>query len=163
LYARSKGEAAAGMHAAARSHGLRFSWGRIFLPYGPFDAPHRLVPSVIDALLEGTHAHCSPGRQVRDFVHVADVARALIDLAQSDADGPVDIGTGIGCSVHDAAEMIARQIGRQDLLRFDLPGPFGEPDRLVASPSRPAVLQHARSLEIGFAQTIAWHRARIAA
>ena len=164
LYAQSKAAAASGMAAAARAHRAEFAWGRIFLPYGPFDAPHRFVPSVIDALLAGHIAHCSPGRQIRDFVHVADAGRALIDLLGSQVQGPADIGTGIGTSVRDAAEQIAAHIGTPDLLRFDRPAPEDESEKLVAAPHELLELGwRPRFLQDGLAQTVAWHRARIAA
>jgi nucleoside-diphosphate-sugar epimerase len=164
LYARSKANAAARMHAGARTHHADFAWGRIFLPYGPHDAPHRLVPTVIREVLAGRVAHCSPGAQVRDFVYIADVAGALIDLLQADIDGPVDIGTGTGSSVRQAAEAIGRQIGKPELLRFDLPAPKGEPDRSVASVDDVRRTgRNPRTLDVGIAQTIAWHRSRMAA
>ncbi|HME82037.1 MAG TPA: NAD(P)-dependent oxidoreductase [Candidatus Eremiobacteraceae bacterium] len=162
LYAESKAQAAQAMSAHARSRERRFAWGRIFVPYGPFDAAFRLVPSLIDALLGGRVARCSPGTQVRDFVHVADVANAFVRLLESERDGPVDIGTGRGVSVHGAAQEIGRQIGRPDLLRFDGPEPTGsEPRVLVAQPAELQALGwRARHIETGFAETIAWHRTR---
>jgi len=164
LYARSKADAAAWMRASAREHRAGFAWGRIFLPYGPHDAPHRLVPSVISEVLAGRVAHCSPGAQVRDFVYVADVAGALIDLLQADIEGPVDVGTGIGFSVRQAAQRIARQIGKPDSIRFDLPAPKGEPERSIASlDDVRRTGRNPRPLEVGLAQTIAWHRSRMAA
>jgi nucleoside-diphosphate-sugar epimerase len=165
LYAQSKIAAAAAMSAHAGSRGRRFAWGRIFLPYGPYDAPHRLVPSVIDALLAGRTAHCSPGQQVRDFVHVRDVAAALVTLLRGERDGPVDIGTGQGSTIRHVAEEIARQLNRPELVRFDgAPPEASEPASLIADARALRALGWLpRTLETGLAETIAWHRARTAA
>jgi len=165
LYAQSKIAAAAAMSAHAGSRGRRFAWGRIFLPYGPHDAPHRLVPSVIDALLADRTAHCSPGEQLRDFVHVSDVASALVTLLRSERDGPVDVGMGNGSTIRNVAQEIARLMDRPELVRFDGASPdASEPASLIADESALRALGwHARTLEIGLAQTIAWHRARTVA
>ena len=165
LYAQSKIAAAAAMSAHAGSRGRRFAWGRIFLPYGPHDAPHRLVPSVIDALLAGRTAHCSPGEQVRDFVHVSDVATALVTLLRDERDGPVDIGTGQGSTIRHVAEAIARQLNRPELVRFDgAPPDASEPASLIADARALRALGWLpRTLETGLAETIAWHRARTVA
>jgi len=161
LYAASKIEAAAAIQAEAQARSGQFAWGRIFLPYGPHDGAHRLVPSVIDALLAGRTAQCSVGTQIRDFIHVDDVAAAFVALLDADIEGPVDIGTGRGLTVREAVQEIGRLVGREDLLRFDGPAPAGEPESLVARPGQLLALGwRARPVETGFAQTIEWRRTR---
>ena len=164
LYATCKAALADVVSAYARSDGWPFAWGRIYWPYGPGGAPHRLVPYVIEHLLAGELARCSPGVQTRDFVHVADVASGLMALLESSATGPVDIGTGEGTRVRTLVESIARLIGRQDLVRFDgATPPAGEPDIVVASPAALRALGwHPRPLSEGLAETIAWYRERMA-
>jgi nucleoside-diphosphate-sugar epimerase len=165
LYAECKIEAVESMRSLAHASGGSFAWGRIFLPYGPHDAPHRLVPSVIGALLAGRTAHCSPGDQIRDFIHVRDVADALVDLMRGEREGPHDVGTGIGSTVRHVAESIGGLTGRPDLLTFDGPPVGGdEPHSLVAGSDLAATFgRHARTLETGLRETIAWHRSRVAA
>jgi len=165
LYAECKVEAVESMRSLAHASRGSFAWGRIFLPYGPHDAPHRLVPSVIAALLAGRTAHCSPGDQIRDFIHVRDVADALVDLVGGEREGPYDIGTGTGSTVRHVAESIGRLTGRSDLLAFDGP-PAGadEPQTLVAGSDLAAAFgRQARTLETGLRETVAWHRSRVAA
>ena len=67
--------------------GLSSAWGRIFFLYGPHESPHRLVAGVIQKLLRGESALCSHGRQIRDFLHVQDVADAFVALLNSDVRG----------------------------------------------------------------------------
>ena len=47
------------------------------------------------------------GEQTRDFVHVYDVADANILLAESDATGVYNVGTGVEYSVNQIADMIS--------------------------------------------------------
>ena len=51
------------------------------------------------------------GEQVRDFMHVDDVAGALSALLASSVVGPVDIASGHGTPVRELVTEIARQIG----------------------------------------------------
>jgi nucleoside-diphosphate-sugar epimerase len=64
-------------------HGLSIAWGRIFSPFGPDEHSDRLVPSVVQNLLLGREARCSHGRQVRNFLHVAEVGDAFAALLDS--------------------------------------------------------------------------------
>ncbi len=63
-------------YAAARQ--LSVAWPRVFFLYGPHEHPQRLVSSVVRALLRGEPAPCSHGRQIRDYMHVQDVADGLV-------------------------------------------------------------------------------------
>ena len=71
----------------AAGQGLSAAWGRVFFLYGPNEHPQRLVSSVIRSLLEGEPAPCSHGRQIRDYLHVQDVADGLVALLDSDVAG----------------------------------------------------------------------------
>lgn len=64
---------------------LEFLWGRIFFPYGPGEPEGRLFPSVIRALQHDEAVKCSHGQQMRDFIHVDDVASALVYLLTTQA------------------------------------------------------------------------------
>jgi nucleoside-diphosphate-sugar epimerase len=84
--------------------------------FGPHDSPLRLVPSLVRALSAGQAATCHAGGHVRDFLHVADVADALVALLRSDVTGPVNIGSGSPLRIGDIARHIAETLGRPDLL-----------------------------------------------
>lgn len=98
--------------------GTSSAWGRIFFLYGPHENPDRLVSSVIRALLTGREAPCSPGTQWRDFLHVADVARAFVELLSGDATGPVNIASGQPVAVKDLIHMIGDRLGCRELIKL---------------------------------------------
>jgi len=54
---------------------------RIYIPVGTFDAPGKLIDSVIRALLKGESIDLSPCTQKRDFLGVDDIADAYLKLA----------------------------------------------------------------------------------
>ncbi len=147
--------------------GLSAAWARVFYLYGPFEPPSRLVPSVILSLLKGARAACTDGRQLRDFLHVEDVASALAIILDSSVEGSVNIGSEEPVSIRAIVEIIARQLdasGRVD---------FGA--RQPAPTDAPVVIADVRrlrdevgwtprfSLNDGLATTIDWWRARLAA
>jgi nucleoside-diphosphate-sugar epimerase len=136
------------------------AWGRIFFLYGPYENPDRLVPYVILALLNGRKAFCTNGRQIRDFMHVSDVASAFVALLDSDVNGPVNIASGQAVEVKEIMEMIALKIKKPELLQLGaLPFPENEPLILKADVQR---LQKEVgwiprfSLDKGLDNTIQW-------
>lgn len=148
---------------ARRTGRLSVAWPRIFYVYGPHEAPGRLVPAVIRGLLGGQRTATTAGEQIRDYIHVEDVASALWTIACSAASGPVNVATGHAVSVREIVETIGRVLEREDLLDIGgLPYRADEPPVVRADASRLRALDWApsRTLEQGLVQTIDWWRAR---
>lgn len=162
LYGISKDATRALSEAFAAAVGIELSWGRIFYLYGPGEPKTRLVPFVAQALLEGKTAAVGDGVQVRDFLHVDDVAEALVALLDSHVEGPVNIGSGRGVKVREVIELIARSAGRPDLVCFGArPPQVGEPPTLIADVGRlerEVGFQPRISLRAGIEETVAWWR-----
>ncbi len=151
--------------AYAREVGLSFAWGRVFLLYGPGEDERRLLPQVATALLAGREARTSDGSQVRDLMHVDDVARGFVALLESAVEGPVNVASGEAVALARAIELIGLAAGRPELLRIGaLARRDGEPERLVANTRRlrEEVGFHGEvGLEQGIADTVAWWRGRV--
>lgn len=130
LYGVAKDATRRVLEAYATIAGLSWSWGRIFLLHGPDEDPRRFVSSVIDALADGRVAEMSHGAQVRDFLHVEDVAGALVAMHRSSVEGAVNLGSGVGVTLLGVAEAIRDQLGGE--LR---------PGARAAAPDDPAVLR----------------------
>jgi nucleoside-diphosphate-sugar epimerase len=159
-----KAKAACGQAVIAETD-LSTAWGRIFLLYGPHEHPKRLVSSVIRSLLNGEEAACSHGNQVRDILHVRDVAGAFVDLLDSHVMGAVNIGSGQPVALREVVETIARQIGKPELLKLGaLEAPANDPPLLVPTVDRlhrEVRFQPHYSLEAGLQDTIEWWRANL--
>jgi nucleoside-diphosphate-sugar epimerase len=110
-YGQAKVDAHRRISAACAGAGGICSWGRIFIPYGPGDHPQRLVPSLID-VCRGRRPRfaISPG-DVRDFIHVDDVATSMLCLLQHGVSGAVNIATGIPSTIASVAMCVARACG----------------------------------------------------
>jgi nucleoside-diphosphate-sugar epimerase len=148
--------------AFAAQEGISAAWGRVFFLYGPGEYKERLVPSVVRALLEGREAHCTHGKQVRDFLHVEDVARAFVSILASDVTGAVNIGSGEPLALRELMMTVAKAVGREDLVRLGArPVPPDEPPILTAQVDRLTNETEWRprySLGEGIETTVAWWR-----
>ena len=148
--------------AYARSRGLSSAWGRIFFLYGPYEHPDRLVSSVIRSLLAGEEARVSHGRQLRDYLYVADVADALITLLRHDVQGAVNIGGGQPIALKELVLTAARLIGREDLVRLGaIPAAATDTPLVVADVTRLSEdvgWTPRTTLTDGLRETIEWWR-----
>jgi nucleoside-diphosphate-sugar epimerase len=164
-YAASKIELKCWLDEFAGTHGLSSAWGRLFFQYGPGEPRQRLVASVIVALLEGHEALCTHGRQIRSFLHVADVGAAFAALLDSDVRGAVNVGSGERISIAELLERLARQMGRPDLLKLGArAAPPGEPAVLLPDIGRLRDEVRFRpkwTLDAGLADAVRWWREAI--
>jgi len=132
------------------AEGLRHTSLRYFNVVGSgypeiFDvSPHNLFPLVFDALVAGdtpkifgSDYPTPDGTNVRDYVHVSDIALAHVAAAKRlDAGEPIDaaynLGSGSGLSVKQIMDAMARVTG----IAFEpelAPRRPGDPPRIVAS------------------------------
>jgi nucleoside-diphosphate-sugar epimerase len=152
------------LHAMAqeivRGTATSLAWGRIFFLYGPRENPQRLAPSVILSLLRREPARCSHGRQIRDYMHVQDVADGLVALLDSKVEGAVNVSSGAATTIRELVLTIGSILGRSELLQLgaiparsnDAPLVIGVNARLVGETG----WNPKFDLESGLRQTIAW-------
>ena len=166
-YAAAKIALQKSLAAFSATEHLSAAWGRIFFQYGPYEHPERLVPSVIGSLLMKQEAQCTHGRQIRSFLHVADVGAAFASLLDSEVQGPVNIGSDERISLAELVGRIALEIGRTDLVRLGARNaPANEPPLLVPDIRRlrdEVRWRPSFTLGAGISDTIAWWRAQLSA
>jgi UDP-glucose 4-epimerase len=135
---------------AGRAHGVRHTSLRYFNVVGSgspdlYDtSPHNLFPLVFEALLAGRTPHINgtdyptpDGTAVRDYLHVADLARAHVVAAQKVlADDPLEpvynLGSGVGVSVRQIMDAVREVTGIEFEPELHDRRP-GDPARIVAS------------------------------
>jgi nucleoside-diphosphate-sugar epimerase len=162
LYGTCKAALSTVLNAASPALGIECAWARVFWLYGPHEPANRLVSSVITALLAGQRVEVTAGTQRRDYMHVGDVAAALVALLDSGVTGAVNIGSGVAVPVHSIFDALGRQLGRPDLLgvgarqeaRSELPLVLADVRRLT----REVGFSPRHDLETGLQHTIAWWR-----
>ena len=112
------------MSTAARIN-LSAAHLRFFNVYGPGEAKHRLLPSLVTSLRNKRRAALSPGMQIRDFVYVDDVCAAIVQVMErllintAATQDVFNVCTGVGHSVAQFAQTVAAGMGYSaDLLDF---------------------------------------------
>lgn len=143
------------LEAYAQRTGLSLVWPRPFFLYGPGEHERRLVANVINALLDGEPALTTEGRQIRDYLHVRDVAAGIVAALNSDVSGPLDICSGEATTVREIVQEIARQIGREDLLRLGARATADDEAPVVLGDPRPAQARLGWSRTLGLADGLA--------
>ena len=128
--------------AYRRQYGCDFISAQPTNLYGPFDNFDLESSHVLPALMRKAHEAklagvetmtvWGSGTPLREFLHVDDLADALVFLAQTYSDEAfVNIGTGDEVSIADLARHVADAVGFQGDLIFDASRPDGTPRKLV--------------------------------
>jgi nucleoside-diphosphate-sugar epimerase len=137
LYGTAKASLAGILAAAAAPLGLSISWGHVFFLYGPQEKSGRLLPDVIDSVRAGQRVATTNGTQARDFMHVEDVAAALVALLASPVTGPVNIATGTSTRLRDIIHLAATAAGNPGLIDYGArPRQPGEPELMTVATDR---------------------------
>jgi GDP-L-fucose synthase len=91
----------------------------------------RFVEAKADGL--GVVTVYGSGKPVRDFIYAGDVAELVpffLDNYPKDV-GPVNLSTGIGTSIAELAELIAKAVGFDGKIHFDLSKPDGQMTKIL--------------------------------
>jgi UDP-glucose 4-epimerase len=126
------------MSAYTASYGLRCAVMRLTNVYGPgMQAKDSIVARLMRAIRLGqTFEIYGDGRQVRDYVHAADVTAAVrLGLAHEGWAGPMVIGAGRSLSVVDVVEAVRSVTGAPLEVRHG-PARPGEMPAVIVDPSR---------------------------
>ena len=114
-YGASKQAAEAYVGALQRFHGIDHAVLRLGNVYGPRQSPHGeagVVAIFSERLLHGRPVVAyGDGTPTRDYVHVADVARAFVMLADTPAAGTFNLGWGREVSVLQVLDGLQRAAG----------------------------------------------------
>jgi nucleoside-diphosphate-sugar epimerase len=148
----------------AATANLSSAWGRVFFLYGPHEHPQRLVSSIILSLLRGEPAKSSHGRQIRDYMHVQDVADGLVAVLDSELRGTVNVSSGRATQIRDIVLTLGGLLGRTELIQLGaLPARANDAPMVVGDNGRIAAelgWQPRFELETGLAHTVDWWRSR---
>ncbi len=136
---------------------------RTMVTYGPGQKSYKIIPTVVEALLQHQPARLGSGKRLIDWVYVDDVVDAYVRTAMH---GPlnttVELGSGTLVSIRDCTSMIGDLLGRSHLLEFD-PARDRHHEEVMAADTRPAQTllgwRATTPLEEGLQKTIAGYKA----
>ena len=159
LYAACKVAVQTVLFQLCQSHSAVCTWARLFNTFGTGEPATRLLPSIVRALASGGTFSAGSGVQVRDYLHVEDIASALALCLEGGLPGAVNICSGRGIRLADLMACAATACGGAERVNlgakpdrtWDPPLLVGDPGRLLGagwSPRDPLTLipDYARSL-----------------
>jgi dTDP-6-deoxy-L-talose 4-dehydrogenase (NAD+) len=146
-YARAKHELRLALGERAQLAGTRLTWARVFQPYGFGEPVARICSAVARRLTAGEPVTLDTPNAVRDWIHVDDVATALLRLVEGRVDNVINVGTGVGRTVEQIALTIAGLVGRPELVAVG-PAIVDGLGPLVADPARLRGLGWAPRVEL---------------
>lgn len=140
--------------------GIGMAWARLFYLYGPFEDFRRLVPAAISALTSGRDFATTSGEQVRDYMHIADVASGLCKLSSERLAGAFNVCSGEAVTIAGLMETLGDLLGRPELIRLGA-FPNREWDPMYVCGDNHKLRTQARwspryTLREGLADTIEW-------
>lgn len=122
----------------AKAHpGQRVAAARLFNVYGPGDLNPHLMPALMEQIRRGDTIKVGNTWPLRDYVHVNDVADALVELSGGDPGYVVyNVGTGRGTSVEELITVMAELAGLPGRFEVDPARVRADDGHLVGDPSR---------------------------
>ena len=157
--------------AYRRQHGCDFVSVMPTNLYGPNDNFDLLAGHVLPTLLakidaavregRGTVEIWGSGRPRREFLHVDDLADAVVFLMKTwSEDEPTNIGTGTDVTIAELPRMIADVVGFTGQFVYNNSKPDGTPRKLLDISKLTALGWRPRiALEAGIRQTYEWYQA----
>jgi nucleoside-diphosphate-sugar epimerase len=93
-----------------RKEGIPVSIFRPFSGYGTDQSLDYPFPSFIKRALDKADPFeiWGTGEQVRDFIHIRDIVDAVTIAVDKEIDGPVNLGSGVGTSFNELAELVCK-------------------------------------------------------
>jgi GDP-L-fucose synthase len=155
----------------AQAYEIQHGWDKISIVrpanvYGPFDNfdPENamVVPSLIYRAVGGENPLTvwGDGSPIRDFIHARDVAWGMMRVVELGYNQPVNLGSGVGVTIRDVAETVARLMPEHCQLKWDTTKPSGDAKRLMSTTRAESLgIRPQVSLEEGIRETIEWYRA----
>jgi len=151
----------------AEAYSIEYGWNKVTTVrpanvYGPHDSfsddSAMVIPSLIKRVVNGESPlkAWGDGSPVRDFIHAKDVARGMMLLVEQKVTEPVNLGSGVGVTIKDLAETIAKIAGVS--VEWDLDKPNGDKKRLMDTKRAESYgFKPEISLEDGISDTLSWY------
>lgn len=96
LYAQQKVVAFTSVKELLKESKVRFTWARIFYPYGPNQDENRLIPRLINSLKNGEPIILADVSSIYDWITTRDISSAISWILDNELPMEVDVGTSLG-------------------------------------------------------------------
>ena len=117
LYAKQKVRAHSESRQILADSRTRFTWARVFYPYGPNQAKERLIPKIISALTKKEVLILDDISSTYDWISTRDIASAISWTIRHKLPSQIDIGTSFGFSNLELIQNIENLVGSNNLTK----------------------------------------------
>lgn len=137
-----------------------YVWARLFYIYGPHERPERLVPTIINGLLNGESPRCGVGTYLRDFMYVKDVAQILKELVYSEHVGEFNIASGYPVTIKEIGDTIKKLANSScEIIYGEFSNNLNEPHLITSEPILFDSFEVKKTkINEGLIETIEWWR-----
>lgn len=117
LYAKQKVKAHNEARQILAMSNTRFTWARVFYPYGPKQAEKRLIPRIISAITNMEALILDDISSTYDWITTRDIASAISWTIRHNLPAQIDIGTSVGYTNLELMQNIEIMMGSNFLLK----------------------------------------------
>lgn len=135
IYAKCKNQLNELATAYSKDNDISFGWGRIFYVFGEGEHENRLVPKVINNLINDKEVSIWVGELIKDYMFAGDIAEAFVAFLDTNVVGCVNISSGIPMKIKDMVGLIAKKLGKENLVKFE-DKQTGEPKVILGDNTR---------------------------
>lgn len=97
---------------------IEYANGRLFYLYGEEEKSTRVVPYIINNLLENKKVICKSSKCIRDYMYITDAATAIVKLLFSEYKGCINICSGNAITMEEVFKKIAIKLGKEKLVTY---------------------------------------------
>ena len=155
LYAQQKVIALNSAKVLIQESDMRFTWARIFYPYGPNQDPNRLIPRLIHSLRNGEPIALADVSSVYDWITTRDIASAISWILGNKLPVEIDIGTSFGFTNLELLTTLEKLFGAANLPHRHLQHHNGLNEVFVTSKNSP-LLESGWSAKDSLSSGLEW-------
>lgn len=137
LYAQQKVEAFNVIKQIMFDSPAKFTWARIFHPYGPNQDEKRLIPYLIKSLKNGERAKLADISSIYDWITIRDIASAISWILTHEVPTEIDVGTSIGYTNLELLMLLEELIPERILNSEEIRHEFGAREVFVTGLESP--------------------------
>ena len=140
LYAEQKVVAFKSVNEALHGSDLKFTWARIFYPYGPKQDQKRLIPHLIHSLKNGEPVVLADTSSIHDWITTRDIASAISWAINNELPTEIDIGTSFGFTNFELLATLEELLQTANQLPAQKMHDLGQNEIFVAGKTSPLFL-----------------------
>lgn len=137
LYAKQKVDAYENANRILQETAVRFTWARIFYPYGPKQDSRRLIPNLIHGLKSGEQIKLKDISSVYDWISSRDIAEAIYWAITHELPVEIDIGTSVGFTNLQVLAVLKELLNTTNRDESKCEHEYGHNEMFVVSPESP--------------------------